>query len=236
MLKAILLSFSIACIFLSSSASAFELKPLHTSLTPSGAGAERVFRVTNTRDTPIAVQFKTTTRQQRPDGSEQQNSSDSSFMIFPPQAVIPPHKTQKVRVQWLGDQNPSKELAYRFVAEQVPVRLSKENKTGVQMVMTLVGSIYIEPQNVQHNVSIDNIHRAGNQLAFTVRNSGTKHALLGGLNMTLSGSDGDIQLSGKQLRGAEGKNILAGSYRNLSIPYPVNISSNQNMSAEISFY
>lgn len=236
MIKIISLGLTLVLATLTTSASAFELKPLYTALSPSGAGAERVFRVTNTNDKPIAVQFNTTTRQQNPDGTEKQVAADNLFMIYPPQAVIPAHKTQKVRVQWLGQQNPKKELAYRFVAEQVPVNLSKGKKTGVQMVMTLVGSIYIEPKGVKHQLSVSNLHQKGNQLAFTIKNSGTKHALLEGLKMDLLGDGQQLKLSGEQVAGADGKNILAGAYRHFSIPYPQSAKPNKSWQAKLHFY
>ncbi len=221
--------------FLSSSVFAFGLKPLFASLSPTGAGAEHVFRVTNTGDKPIAVQFSTTTREQNADGTETQKTADDVFMIYPPQAVIAPHKTQKVRVQWLGDQNPQKELAYRFIAEQVPVNLSKGKSSGVQMVMTVVGSIYITPKGVQPKLSINNLRRSGNRLVFSVQNSGTKHALLENLKIDLSGKGQTMRLSGQQLVEIEGKNILAGAQRELSIAYPAGVAIDNNWSAQLSF-
>ena len=180
--------------FLSPTLSAFGLKPLFASLAPTGAGAEHVFRVANTGDKPIAVQFNMTTREQRADGTESQQSADDSFLVYPPQAVIAPNKTQKVRVQWLGKQNPSKELAYRFIAEQVPVNLSKDKSTGVQMVMTVIGSVYILPKGTAPKLSINNLHRSGNRLAFSVKNSGTRHALLNNLTIDLSNQQQTVQL------------------------------------------
>jgi fimbrial chaperone protein len=221
--------------FLSPTLSAFGLKPLFTSLTPTGVGAEHVFRVTNTGNKPIAVQFNMTTREQQTDGTELQQAADDAFMVYPPQAVIAPNKTQKVRVQWLGEQNPSKELAYRFVAEQVPVNLSKEKSTGVQMVMTVVGSVYIEPKGMTAKLSINNLHRSGNKLAFSVQNSGTKHAVLNNLKIDLSNQQQTMQLSGTQVAEAEGKNILAGSARNFSIAYPSGVTLDKNWSAQLSF-
>ncbi len=214
---------------------AFGLKPLFASLAPAGAGAEQVFRVTNTGDAPIAVQFRVTTREQAIDGTESQKAADDSFMVYPPQAVIAPNKTQKVRVQWLGEQNPSKELAYRFVAEQVPVNLSKGESTGVQMVMTVVGSIYISPKGTTPKLVVSNLHRSGNKLAFSVKNSGTKHALLDNLKINLSHQQQTLQLSGAQVAEVEGKNILAGAQRNFSIAYPANMNINKNWSAQLSF-
>ena len=220
---------------LSPTLSAFGLKPLFASLSPAGAGAEQVFRVTNTSDTPIAVQFAVTTREQRVDGTESQKAADDSFMVYPPQAVIAPNKTQKVRVQWLGEPNPSKELAYRFVAEQVPVNLSKGKSTGVQMVMTVVGSIYISPKGTAPKLVMSNLHRSGNKLAFSVNNLGTRHALLDNLKINLSNQQQTLQLSGAQVAEVEGKNILAGSQRDFSIAYPANANIDKNWSAQLSF-
>ncbi|MCK5918182.1 MAG: molecular chaperone [Cocleimonas sp.] len=220
--------------FLSPTLSAFGLKPLFATLSPAGAGAEHVFRVTNTGDKPIAVQFSTTTREQKADGTETQTAADDAFMIYPPQAVIAPNKTQKVRVQWLGEQNPTKELAYRFIAEQVPVNLSKGKSSGVQMVMTVVGSIYIAPKGVEPKLSMNNLRRSGNKLVFSVQNSGTKHALLDNLKIDLSSQGQSVQLSGKQVAEIAGKNILAGSQRNFSIAYPAGATIDENWAAQLS--
>lgn len=235
MLKIIPFIVFLSLSFLSPTLSAFGLKPLFATLTPTGKNAEHVFRVTNTADKPIAVQFNMTTREQKNDGREVQTAADDAFMIYPPQAVILPNKTQKVRVQWLGEQNPSKELAYRFVAEQVPVNLSKEKSTGVQMVMTVVGSVYIEPKGTAPKLSISNLQQSGNKLNFSVQNSGTKHALLNNLKIDLSNQQQTVQLSGVQVAEVEGKNILAGSQRDFSIAYPMDSTINNNWSATLSF-
>lgn len=226
----------LALSFLSPTLLAFGLKPLFATLSPSGTGAEHVFRVKNTGDSPIAVQFGVTTREQRADGTESQKAADDSFMVYPPQAVIAPNKTQKVRVQWLGKQNLSKELAYRFVAEQVPVNLSKDKSTGVQMVMTVVGSIYIKPQGVAPKLSVSNLRRTGDKLAFSVKNSGTMHVLLENLKIDLSNKQQQtLQLSGKQVAEVEGKNVLAGAQRDFSIAYPANAKIDESWSAQLSF-
>jgi fimbrial chaperone protein len=219
--------------FLSPNLFAFGLKPLFASLSPTGSGAEHVFRVTNTSDKPIAVQFSTTTREQKTDGTETQRAADDAFMIYPLQAVIAPNKTQKVRVQWLGEQNPTKELAYRFIAEQVPVNLSKKKSSGVQMVMTVVGSIYIAPKGIEPKLSINNLRRSGDKLVFSIQNSGTKHALLDNLKIDLSNQGQSVQLSGKQVAEIEGKNILAGAQRELSIAYPAGFAIDNKWSARL---
>lgn len=215
--------------------SGFELKPLYANLKPSGPAAEQVFRITNNHNNPIAVQFKMTTRQQHVNGTETKTPADDLFMVYPPQAVIPVNGSQKVRVQWLGTPNPNKELAYRLVAEQVPVTLNKEKKSGVQMVMTVVGSVYIVPDGVTPSLQVSNLHRNGNRLAFTVNNTGTQHAMLNNLQIQLSNGAQSLQLSGHQVAGANGKNILAGSSRQLSIPYPGNTPVDASWQANLHY-
>ncbi|MGV6809908.1 MAG: fimbrial biogenesis chaperone [bacterium] len=214
---------------------ALELKPLYANLKPAGAAAEQVFRVTNTQDKPVAVQFKMTTREQRADGSENQAAADDLFMVYPPQAVIPANQTQKVRVQWLGEQTPHKELAYRLIAEQVAVKLEKAEKTNVQMVMTLVGSVYITPDNIAEDLKVEQLQSTGNQLKFRVSNQGTKHAMLNNLSIELSNGNESLKLSGAQVNGANGKNILAGASRDFTIPNPVGIAIDANWQATLNY-
>jgi len=235
-MKKLILSFLFLFGLISSQfASAFELKPLYANLKPSGPGSEQVFRITNNHDKPIAVQFKMTTREQHSDGTESKHPADDLFMVYPPQAVIPVNKTQKVRVQWLGDHSPSKELAYRLIAEQVPVTLDKEQKTGVQMVMTLVGSVYIVPDGVAADLQISNLQQVGNRLNFVVSNNGTQRAMMNNLSIQLSNGSQQMTLSGAQVAGADGKNVLAGSNRSLSIPYPGGLSLGSGWQASLNY-
>lgn len=214
---------------------ALELKPLYANLKPAGAAAEQVFRVKNTQDKPVAVQFKMTTREQRADGTENQQAADNLFMVYPPQAVIPANQTQKVRVQWLGEQAPNKELAYRLIAEQVPVKLEKAEKTNVQMVMTLVGSVYITPDNIAEDLKVEQLRASGNQLQFRVTNQGTKHAMLNNLSIELSNGSESLKLSGAQVNGANGKNILAGASRDFTIPNPSGAAIDASWQAKLNY-
>nr|CAA6809575.1 MAG: Unknown protein [uncultured Thiotrichaceae bacterium] len=200
---------------------AFKLEPLYTTLSPSGSGAEKTFRVVNPGGKPIALEFRVTTRQQNIDGKESRQPADDLFMLYPPQAIIPPGKSQKIRVQWLGDTNPQKELAFRLVAEQLPVNLEPNPQTGLKMVMTMVGSIYIRPEGVQSHLTISGQRivsgEQGNKLELMVTNRGTAHALLENLGLQLNNGQ---TLTGEAVQGAEGQNILSGSTRRFYIPAP----------------
>ena len=209
----------ILLLLISFNANALQMNPLSLVLKPSGGGARQSFKVTNESNKPIAVQFSVTTRQQL-NNKEIRHPADKDFMIYPPQTIIPAKSTQKVRVEWLGAGQIPREQAYRLIAEQVYVSLSEEKETGVKMLMTLVGALYVQPNGTKSNVQVKAIQRHGNKLALTVSNSGNRHRLMKFATLVLSNGGQIITLKGKQLLGLDGNNILGGATKRFYIPLP----------------
>lgn len=200
-------------------ASALQMNPLSLVLKPSGGGAKQSFRVTNESNKPIAVQFSVMTRQQV-NNREIRRPADKDFMIYPPQTIIPPRSTQKVRVEWLGSPNLKREKAYRLIAEQVYVSLEKQKQTGINMLMTLVGALYVQPNATKSNVQVKAVQRNGNKLAVTLANGGTRHQLMNYSTLTLRNGNRVLTLKGNALKGINGNNVLAGSTKRFFIPLP----------------
>ncbi len=195
------------------------MNPLSLVLKPSGGGTKQSFRVTNESNKPIAVQFSVTTRQQL-NNKEIRKPADKSFMVYPPQTIIPARSTQKVRVEWLGANKIPREQAYRLIAEQVFVSLDDKEKTGVKMLMTLIGALYVQPNGTKSNVQVRAVQRHGNKLAVTLSNSGTRHQLMNYATLTLRNGAKVIALKGKNLIGIEGNNVLGGATKRFFIPLP----------------
>ncbi|KAG1657074.1 putative racemase YgeA [Nymphon striatum] len=177
-----------------------------TFLSHHGGGAKQSVRVSNESNKPIAVQFSVTTRQQI-NNKEVRKPADKDFMIYPPQTIIPANSTQRVRVEWLGAGKLPREQAYRLIAEQVYVSLDEQNQTGVKMLMTLVGALYVQPNGTRSNLSVKSVQRQGNKLAVTVANSGNKHQLMRYATLVLRNGGQAIHLKGKQLSGLEAEEI-----------------------------
>jgi len=102
-------------------AATFRLLPMEMKLAPSGRGATQSFQVESTGDQPVAVQIHTAVRQVGLDGTETYPESEKDFLVYPPQILLKPGTQQTVRVTWLGESKPAKELAYRIIAEQLPL-------------------------------------------------------------------------------------------------------------------
>lgn len=213
--------FLLLTLFASFNANALQMNPLSVVLKPSGGGTKQSFRVSNESSEPIAVQFSITTRQQV-NNKEIRKPADKDFMIYPPQTIIPAKSTQKVQVEWLGPGNIPREQAYRLIAEQVYVSLSDKNKTGVKMLMTLVGALYVQPNGTRSKVHVRSVQRHGNKLAVTLTNSGNRHQLMRFATLILRNGPQVLTLKGPALAGLDGNNVLGGATKRFLIPLPKN--------------
>ena len=201
-------------------ASAFELSPLRASLSVLGAGAEKEFTIKNTKRSAIAVIFSVDTRAEDLNGKESNKNADDSFMIYPPQTIIPPGATQRVRVRWIGNTQLKREQAYRFIAEEVPVQLSQK-KTGVQMLLKIRGALYVRPKSVTPKIIVSNIRLVGKKLSISLVNTGTRHAYLVEPRLLLTSKAGRLNVNTKLLKDV---NILAGAQRRFLVTPPKGFS------------
>jgi fimbrial chaperone protein len=167
------------------------------------------------------------------DGTETNVDADDQFLIYPPQLVIPPGEQQSVRITWLGDPNPAKELAFRIIAEQVPVDLTEikqtegEKTVSVKVLLRYMGSVYIRPEGVAPKLIVENANAqksktGAEQLVINVANQGTAHQFLQNIKVTVkAGSGQSVTLAGEQqLKGVLNENILADSKRQFILPWP----------------
>ncbi len=212
---------------------AFKLIPIKADFSPTGRDSSQIFKLENDSDKAIAVQISALHRQVDIDGKESYQNADDDFIIFPPQMVISPHKTQTVRVQWAGDVTPELELPYRLVAEQLPIALERVTTKGahVSLLMRYLGAIYIVPDDATPNIVVGSIEKeqqedGSHTLTLMVENKGTAHAVLGNLSVQLptgrdiKGVSETIVLTPSELDGMNGENILAGHQRRFSVPWP----------------
>lgn len=213
---------------------AFRLSPPRMVFTPGGSGTTQSFRIESTGDKPVAVEIKMTKRQVNLAGAETLPSAEEDFVVYPPQMLLKPGESQTVRVTWLGDPNPSTELAYRIIAEQLPINLPEveQNQEGaivkLKALYRYIGSVYITPKKVAPKVVLEQAacqpgQKNANQLILTFANQGTAHTYLSGLKLHLSSAGQKskvVNLSPEQLKGVNGENLLAGSKRQFILACP----------------
>jgi len=218
---ALILFFTLAAV----NATSFSFSPMTTSINPSGAGAVVTYKVTNESDQQTAVSIKVTTRMIDTAGVEKNEPADKLFLVFPARVVLKPNSSQNIKVQYRGTPALASEAAYRVIAEQLPIDFSKSTVSGVNILLTYVAALYVTPKNTAPKLGFgtaSGVQIDGKQgLLVTVKNEGTKHALLSSPLIRINQSSGiaPLEFAGDSMVGIDGQNLLALSERTFFVPW-----------------
>lgn len=203
---------------------AFTFMPMSVSISPSGAQSVASFRLTNDSSQQIAISIKAMTRSIDENGNEINEPADKDFTIFPTRVVVQPNSFQNIKVQYKGTTKLTKEMAYRIIAEQVPIDFAQTQSSGVKVLFRYIAALYVAPPNVKEMVSVSKVEYGEQEgkhgFWVTVTNSGTRHALINDPVLKISGgSIGSVTLTGDQVIALQGQNLLPGNVRRFFIPY-----------------
>jgi fimbrial chaperone protein len=220
----LLLLFSLL-LLISAPCNALRFSPMYVELSPTGRQATQDFRVINDTASRMAIQVTIAKRFMNLDGQERLVEEEDDFLVYPPQMIIRPGQTQIVRLQWLGQIAPKKELTYRIIAEQLPINLTAKQTKGVNIVLRYIGSIYVVPKGAKSQVVIDKVaplkKSKGKYLAITFKNKGNRHTRLDKLQLKLIDTNRHtVTLAGKQLPGIDGQLVFAKQKRRFLLAWP----------------
>lgn len=213
-------------------AMAFQFKPMSQVFAPSGTNATRAYEVVNDKEDRIAVEVTVVERHMTLDGEETYQPAEDDFLIYPSQMILEPGAIQVVRVSWLGDPNPAQELAFRLVAEQLPINLVDPSQSEpvrpvgqVQVLLRYMGSLFVRPTGAQAAVSIESVvsqpdAQGADAVAITLANTGNASASLRDLSLSLTAQGQSVTLSAEALQGIAGTTVLPGQSRRYVLPRP----------------
>ena len=213
---------------------AFKILPISRTFTPIGNEASQSYDLISDSNEPEAVQLSVVTREMDIDGNESYTPADDDFLIYPPQVILQPNTKQTVLVTWVGDSNPTKELYYRLVSEQVPINLTKPEAgkptkvtAKVEILLKYMGSLYVRPENVEPKLVLDNVivqkEKDKPVIAITFANQGAARATLADFKLNLASGGKTVALTTEQLKDITGQNILANHKRRFVIAYPADL-------------
>lgn len=213
-----------------SSVNGYDLNPIVMQLAPSGPGATQTVLITNTHDVPIAIEVRAFKRQQLSDGTEAR-APEEDLIISPPQMVIAPKASQSFKVQWVGDPAPEKELAYRIVSSQLPIKFKNQSdgavSVRVDMSYRYEAALYIVPPRSTPLATLVSVAQivgddGENWLETKILSDGTRRAILDNPSLTLTPVNGaqSVTLEGDTLAGLANQNILVGNERVFRLPWP----------------
>jgi fimbrial chaperone protein len=142
--------------------------------------------------------------------------------------IIPPGTSQSIRVQWVGEVLPDRELAYRLITTQLPIRINQTSRNDRTADLTMKyryeAALYIVPRGVEPRARLSSAEvideEGSRRLRLTLVSEGTKRAILSEPRITLAGSSGEVVLEGDRIKDLEGMNILPGMTRVVDLPAP----------------
>lgn len=121
---------------------AFDVNPVVSVIEIPGDGAGITLTLRNPRKEALPVSFEIVERRINEDGSESTQPADDQFVIFPPQAVVAPGKSQAIRVQWIGAA-PQTSRSFTLFAAEEAVDLTERKGASVQTVFRIGASVHV---------------------------------------------------------------------------------------------
>jgi fimbrial chaperone protein len=203
-----------------SSASAVTVTPVQVEMTSVGSSSRAVVTVVN--DGAAALPIEAIIAPARGGGTARQVDTDS-FLIIPPQALIPAGGTQNFRLQWLGDPVIAKSQNFMLYMNQVPVK-RRPGKNDIQVVVSIGVMVNVAPPTGQPDLKITSsavsIDRDGQRRpSITVENNSNVHGLLSRAAVTLRHGDWQVTIPPDAISQVDGIGLVpAGGRRTFALP------------------
>lgn len=213
--------------------------PIVINLENAGRRSGGSLTVSNTEKRPLPVELVVSQLELLPDGKTNSTPAPDQFLVFPPQAVVPPGESQVFRVQYIGDPDMKQSAAYSISVDEIPVKLEPTQPAGggttaqIQVVYSISSLVVVAPVGAKHALSMGPARIAVDdkgvaRAAFTLRNDGDRHAYLsdGKLTLTMKDESGK-QVWQKSLDALEVRTIIGIGYvpphgtREFTLPEPL---------------
>jgi P pilus assembly chaperone PapD len=200
--------------------------PIHVEMVSAGSGAKNQVSVTNTGTTPLPVETAMEQLQLDENGNRTTSKAGNDFLVFPPQAIIPPGGTQVFRLQWVGEPVLAQSKSYIFSVSQVPVQFPKgQSKVQVVMSFGIIVNVGVPQTTPALKVVGTGLvtDRAGKRRAtVTVENPSKTHALLPEGKLSVTGNGWQQSLTQTEIREKIGIGLVQpGKRRKFVLPVDV---------------
>jgi fimbrial chaperone protein len=182
-------------------ASSFNISPIRADL--GGTRHTAVLNIANADDEAVVVQVHVAAWSQ--ESGEEHLVDTREILATPPVMQIPGHAEQVVRVALRREPDPTQELTYRVIFEEVP-QAAPANFSGLRMALRLSIPVFVAP--AQGKAAADVAWEArwleSGTLEVAAVNHGTGHLQVIDFDAQLAGTDG-------ALHGMTSRYVLPGS-------------------------
>ena len=208
--------------------------PIHVEMTSAGSGGRAQVTVTNDGADPLPVEAVIQKMSLAEDGTQKLEKAGENFLVFPPQALIPPGGDQVFRVQWVGDPVITKSQSFMLSMNQIPVKLPA-GQSAVQVVMSFGVVINVAPPQGAPALNLVGTGIAKSKdgkrhPTITVENPSNIHALLPQSSIKLSGGGWSYDFEPLELSEKVGIGLVQPGHKRrfiLPVDLPANVKSVQ---------
>jgi fimbrial chaperone protein len=204
-------------------AAATSVSPIQLEMTSAGSASRTQVTVNNTSQAPLTLEATLRRMELGENGEQTLESANQDFLIFPPQALVPPGGTQVFRVQWVGEPRLGASQSFLMSLTQIPVKFP-QNQAAVQVVMSFGVLINVAPpQGVPELKLIGTgitVEKPGkHHPTITVENNTAVHALLQQATIKLSSGSWSRTLSPAEIGQKVGSGLVQpGKRRKFTLP------------------
>ena len=214
---------SLACS--AGSAIAYTVQPMVMEVTTGGSGNNGQFIISNVGGAePLPVSITPLRVDLKADGSVEEVDASGDLLIFPPTAIIPKDGEQVIRIQYTGDNNLDRAIAYRVEVENVPLELDGSS-SGVRFKTQFRALLFVVPPGAFPDLSVVDISErdAEGYTTVTVKNSGNHFVTLvtSGLKMVNDSGQTLVMNSQDVAQNVKGSIIFPLAERDVKIATPV---------------
>ncbi|MDE2305208.1 MAG: molecular chaperone [Gammaproteobacteria bacterium] len=193
-------------------ASTFEIAPIRVEL--GGARHIAVLTLTNVEDAPVVVEMHVEDWSQTDGVDRLQDTKD--LLGTPPVMQIAPHAQQIVRVALMRAPDPTRELSYRVILQEVP-RAAPKNFEGLRVALRLSVPIFVAPAHgkAQGTLAWRGKWLPDGKLRLSATNDGTGHVEVTDFALRIGAAE--------ILRNVAAKYVLPGSTMSWTLTPPAGL-------------
>ena len=162
---------------------AMTVQPVVIDMSSAGRGTTAAINVSNPQSTPLPVEIVVHRLALHEDGSQERSAGgDEDFLIFPPQALIPPNSVQVFRIQWLGEPELLESQSFLFSVNQLPIQVDPD-VSAIQLLFNFLVIVNVapptgSPELILSDGDVATTADGASELRFVVENPTPVHGYL----------------------------------------------------------
>lgn len=182
---------------------AFDVTPTVSviELPKNASGITLVVR--NPRNVALPISTEIVERFIEEDGKERHEPADDLFVVFPPQAVIPPGGSQSLRVQWLGPL-PTTSRSFTLIAGEIPVDLNGAGGSQLQTILRMGASVHVAAAGTMPKPVLAAATPVDNDVSVTLTNEGDRFFYIDSVALVFD----DKRIADMELANAAGRTLV----------------------------